>query len=338
MEYAINILDQSPICENETAADALQATIELSKMAESLGYKRFWVAEHHNMNQLVGVSPEVLISHLLAHTHTIQIGSGGVMLQHYSPYKVAENFHLLDNLAPRRVNLGIGKAPGGLNLSTDALQYGKLAVEIDFVEKVTLLKAFLNQELPKNHKLSGVEAIPLPKENLDLFLLGGSVHSAKLAGELESHFVFARFLNPSNEVLAEIGDWHMNENKQKLIIAVAVLAAETKERADELAREIKMFEVLFADGKKLSLQSKEHVEALKHQTKQPFTVTEKKITVIAGTPDMIKSELDALHLNYMVDEFIFHTPLHNRAARLESFKLLGEYYQKRGETDEKKTN
>ena len=118
----LSILDQSPAADGETAAEALQHTIELARRAEEWGYRRFWVAEHHGSNRHMGSSPEVLISHLLAHTSHIRVGSGGVMLQHYSPYKVAENFNVLSSLAPGRVDLGIGRGPGGMPISTRALR------------------------------------------------------------------------------------------------------------------------------------------------------------------------------------------------------------------------
>jgi luciferase family oxidoreductase group 1 len=118
----LSILDQSPLAEGDTQVDALRHTIELARKAEEWGYHRFWVAEHHNSERYVGSSPEVLMSHLLANTSRIPIGSGGVMLQHYSPFKVAENFNVLASLAPGRVDLGIGRGPGGLPRTTRALQ------------------------------------------------------------------------------------------------------------------------------------------------------------------------------------------------------------------------
>lgn len=124
MRYKLGILDQSPVFPGKSANDALQQTVQLAQKAEAWGYSRFWVSEHHHMEEIAGSSPEVLISHLLAKSNRIHIGSGGVMLRHYSPYKVAENFNLLANLAKGRVDLGVGKAPGGLPLSTRALQYG----------------------------------------------------------------------------------------------------------------------------------------------------------------------------------------------------------------------
>ena len=121
-EFKLSILDQSPVNDTETATDAFQHTIELAQKAEAWGYHRFWVSEHHGSDRVMGSSPEVLISHLLAKTTRIRVGSGGVMLQHYSPYKVAENFNVLASLAPGRVDLGIGRGPGGLPRSTRALQ------------------------------------------------------------------------------------------------------------------------------------------------------------------------------------------------------------------------
>ncbi len=124
MSYRISIPDKSPLAAGETAAQALARTLTLAQHAEARGYHRFWVAEHHNTDQLASPSPELVIARLLGHTRRIRLGSGGVMLQHYSPYKVAENFNLLAALAPGRIDLGVGKAPGGLPLSTRALQQG----------------------------------------------------------------------------------------------------------------------------------------------------------------------------------------------------------------------
>lgn len=122
MSYRISLLDKSPVAQNETPADALKHTLSLAQQAERLGYHRFWIAEHHNTSRLASPSPELLIAWILGQTRHIRVGSGGVMLQHYSPYKVAENFNLLASIAPGRVDLGVGKAPGGLPLSTRALQ------------------------------------------------------------------------------------------------------------------------------------------------------------------------------------------------------------------------
>ena len=136
----LSILDQSPVNDTETAAEAFQHTIELATKAEAWGYHRFWVSEHHGSERVMGSSPEVLIAHLLAKTTRIRVGSGGVMLQHYSPYKVAENFNVLASLAPGRVDLGIGRGPGGLPRSTRALQQGLGNRGQPFAEKLLELE------------------------------------------------------------------------------------------------------------------------------------------------------------------------------------------------------
>lgn len=146
MSWRISILDKSPVAEHETAADALARTLALAQQAETLGYHRFWIAEHHNTPQLASPSPELLIAWILGQTKRIRVGSGGVMLQHYSPYKVAENFNVLAAIAPGRVDLGVGKAPGGLPLSTRALQYGLNPQEKgSFADQLTQLDRWISQ-------------------------------------------------------------------------------------------------------------------------------------------------------------------------------------------------
>ncbi len=163
MSYRLSLLDKSPLPPDGSAADALVATVKLARRAEELGFERFWVAEHHNVPELASSAPEVLIAFLLANTSRIRIGAGGVMLQHYSPYKVAEAFNLLASLAPGRVDLGIGKAPGGLPLSTRALQWATDPErKPDFAEQFALLDAFIAGRLDPSHALAGATATPTP--------------------------------------------------------------------------------------------------------------------------------------------------------------------------------
>ncbi|MEI3607733.1 LLM class flavin-dependent oxidoreductase [Pseudogracilibacillus sp. SE30717A] len=323
MGYELGILDQSPIFPGKHATDAFKSTIELAKDAEDWGYKRFWVSEHHHMKNVAGSSPEIMIAHLLAQTENINIGSGGVMLQHYSPYKVTENFYVLSSLAPGRVDLGIGKAPGGFDLSTKALQYGTLNNGSDFNERYTFVKQLIDEEIPKGHPLEGIKVMPEPIIKPDVFLLGGSANSAELAAKLQTHFVFARFLNSDDEALKAASQTYRNMYPEgKLIVAVAVLAADSNKEADDLAKELKLYQVIFEKGRKLLVQSAEQVNALKRQTTESFEVIEKEVAIIKGTSEKIKSELDFLHKTYDIDEFILHTPLQKEDERKKSFKLL----------------
>lgn len=221
MAIRLSILDQSPIYEGESATQAFQHTIELAQRAEQLGYHRFWVSEHHDSANVVGSSPEVLISHLLAKTNTIRLGSGGVMLQHYSPYKVAENFNVLAALGPDRIDLGIGRAPGGLPRSTRALQQGgagsietatdhggtgaapNTGVAPSLEDKLVELRHFLQDRLPEEHPLHGLRATPVVSSPPELFVLGASVDSARMAGRLRLPYVFSLFINGDVTVAEE---------------------------------------------------------------------------------------------------------------------------------------
>lgn len=324
MEYKLGILDQSPIFPTKSAADALQSTIHLAQKAEEWGYDRFWVAEHHQSDDVAGVSPEVLISYLLAKTTSIKIGSGGVMLQHYSPYKVVENFHLLATLIPERVELGLGKAPGGFSLSTKALRYGASGSDIDFNERLITLQKLIDDSLDKNHPLYGVKALPKPKEILPTFLLGASTNSAKLAAELGMNFVFARFLNGSDSLLDEAVKVYRDVHPTgKFIVSVATFAAVSQEEAVEEADNYKVFKIFLKSGRSISVQTLEQVEAFRKQTDEPFEVKEQEVEMIAGNPEFVKEELDWLADAYQIDEFILHTPIRNEEKRLKSFELLG---------------
>jgi len=328
MSYSLGILDQSPIIENATNEQTLQKTVALAQKAEQLGYSRFWVSEHHNTNTLAGSSPEVLVSYLLAKTKSINIGSGGVMLQHYSPYKVAENFHVLASLEPGRVDLGIGKAPGGLPLSTKALQYGTLNNdENDFEERLTFLQQLIEQTVLAEHELYGVQATPIPKVKPALFLLGASPQSATLAGTLGIAFVFARFINSDNDVLAQAATAYRTHHPNgHFAVSIAALAAPTKEEAIALIGDQKITKVHLASGKSLTLQSVELAEKFGQESGESFTVKQYDADILCGTPDDIKMILDDYHVRYRIDEFILHTPVLKEFERERSFELLSPVY------------
>ncbi len=323
MSYKLSILDQSPIPAGTTSFEALQKTVELAQKAELWGYERFWVSEHHNADQLAGSSPEVLISYLLARTNSIRVGSGGVMLQHYSPYKVAENFHVLSTLAPGRVDLGIGKAPGGLPLSTKALQFGTLNNGQDFEERISLMKKIIENSVEEAHPLAGIQATPIPPEEPEIFLLGASINSAKLAANLRISFVFAKFINSDNNVLEEAASVYQELFPNgRFIISLAVIAAPTQEEAKQLAGERKIVKVHLQSGRTVTLQSVEQAEVFGNQAGEPFEITEQAADIIAGTPNYIKERLEELHKTHQVDEFILHTPIEKDEERIRSFHLL----------------
>jgi len=323
MPYKIGILDQSPVFPETSPAEALEETIHLAQQAEKWGYSRFWVSEHHDTKDLAGPSPEVLVSHLLAKTNSIHVGSGGVMLRHYSPYKVAENFNLMSSLAPGRVDLGIGKAPGGLPLSTKALQYGTMNDGKDFDERLTLIKQLIKNDVPKDHLLAEVEATPKPPKEPEIFLLGGSPNSAKQAAELGIGFVFALFINSDQEQLGEAARVYRSIHPNGMFIAaVHVLAAPEQKEAEKLAENHKNIKVHLEDGGSYTVTSIRQAHNFGKQSGVSYDVEEQDANILAGTPEYVKGTLTELHQTHQIDEFILHTALTKRAERYRSFELL----------------
>ncbi|WP_391487399.1 LLM class flavin-dependent oxidoreductase [Leclercia tamurae] len=322
MSWRISILDKSPVAENETAADALARTLSLAQQAETLGYHRFWIAEHHNTPQLASPSPELLIAWILGQTKRIRVGSGGVMLQHYSPYKVAENFNLLAAIAPGRVDLGVGKAPGGLPLSTRALQLGLSQQEKgDFATQLAQLNGWIN---PTSQE-EAVRATPLPQVAAAGFLLGASAESARLAASLDWDFVFAAHLNGDPELLREVvGTWRAHSARE-VIVAVQAIVASTQAQADELAKSVEVWGVELANGQRVTVASEEQAYAFARQAgSEPLRIARRAQSLLAGTAESVLAQLEALHQQWGIDEFIIDTPVAEGTARVQSLRLLAQ--------------
>ena len=236
----LSVLDQSPISDGSTAAQAFSHTVTLAQEVEKLGYTRFWVSEHHNSVSLAGSSPEILISHIAAKTERMRVGSGGVMLPHYSPYKVAENFRVLEALYPNRIDLGVGRAPGGMPIATRALQEGKMVSLDQYPEQIADVAMYLHDQVPENHHYANLKATPVIPTSPDMWLLGSSGESAKIAAQQGASFAFAQFINGYGgpEVMeaykkqfqpSYLGD------KPKSIVAIFVICGETNEEAEKIA-------------------------------------------------------------------------------------------------------
>jgi len=320
MPYQLSLLDQSPVAEGQTPQAALAATLAFAREAERLGYRRLWVSEHHDNERLAGSSPEVLIAWLLAHTRRLRIGSGGVMLQHYSPYKVAENFHLLASLADDRVDLGVGKAPGGLPLSTKALQ-GALAGKKDFVSQLAELTDYLNAAAsPSAGEVA--RALPVPSHQPQRFLLGASPESARLAAQLGWNFVYAGFINADEQTMREAVLTFQEYGKGKALISLAAVAADTQQEAASLLAEQHNYRVILGD-RHVTVGSEAQAQAFVRQAGAvDYRIEKQALNVLHGTAETVHQKLAALHQSLNVDEFILHTPLNNPDRRLRSITLL----------------
>jgi len=323
MSYLLSLLDKSPIEAGRNATDALRATAKLAVRAEELGYHRFWVAEHHNMANLASSAPEALIGYLLAKTSKIRIGSGGVMLQHYSAYKVAETFNLLSSLAPGRVDLGVGKAPGGFPLSTRALQ---AAVDPERKPSFADQLADINIYLSTESTADAAVATPVPSIAPERFLLGASVESAELAAEKGWELVFAGHLNGDPENLRKTFEaYEKGSGGKSPILALAAFAAESEEQARARVGDLRIVKVFLPNGQTVNVGSEEQAAEFARQAGVSGYRTEEKVpSVLHGTAAQIRKELDELHRLYGVKEFILDTPALTAAERFASIELLAK--------------
>ncbi|MFB5265714.1 LLM class flavin-dependent oxidoreductase [Paenibacillus enshidis] len=331
MTITISVLDQSPIYQDETGAEALAHTVALAQKAEELGFKRFWVAEHHDSEQLAGSSPEVLIAYLLARTSRIRIGSGGIMLQHYSPYKVAENFHVLASLAPGRVDLGVGRAPGGLPRSTQALQKN-IANPLSLTDKIVELRRYLAVEPDEDGALAGLKATPIPPLAPELHLLGASSGSSELAASLGLPYVFSLFIGGDEEAAVEaVRQYRTRFNhgagkEPQIILALSVIVADTDQEAQSLIPPQRLVKVHLASGRTVTVSTLEQAEEFGRQSGEPYTIEEKDPLITAGSKETVRDKLLALQKATGVEEFIVTTNVTPFEQRLRSYELLSEAF------------
>ena len=332
--FKLSILDQSPANEAETATEAFQHTTELARKAEEWGYHRFWVAEHHGSNRVMGSSPEVLIAHLLAKTTSIRVGSGGVMLQHYSPYKVAENFNVLASLAPGRVDLGIGRGPGGLPQSTKALQWDAANGTMPLSEKMAELQNFLHNQLAEDHPFHGLQASPLPPQPPDLFMLGTNASSGEFAAELSMPYVFALFLHNDEDVMCQAIETYRSlfdcstGARPQAMLALPVIVADTDEEAAGYASQVKVVRIKLESGRTLTVASQEAGEEFGRQSGEKYAIEVSDASVIHGSPETALDKLLEMQRVYHADEIFAVTAIDSFPKRLRSYELLSNIYKK----------
>jgi luciferase family oxidoreductase group 1 len=327
----LNVLDQSPISEGSTGGDALRNSIDLAQFAESLGYHRYWIAEHHATPMLASPSPEALIGPIAALTSTIRVGSGGVMLPHYSPLKVAETFSMLAGLFPQRIDLGIGRAAGTDPLATFALQRDRRqSAPDDFPEQLLELRGYLEDGLPADHPFARVAKLPGKPETPEIWLLGSSPQSAIWAGELGLPYVFADFINSEG---AHIGELYRERfapsarlAEPKIMVATWALCADTQEEAERLATSSRMaLSLLRTTGKMIPVPT---VETATRFLKEPAgslpIASRRRMTV--GTREVVRAGLDAIVREYGAEELMIVTITYSHEARRRSYELVAEAF------------
>jgi luciferase family oxidoreductase group 1 len=329
----LSVLDQSHVCEGRTAYDALSETTKLARETERLGYSRFWVSEHHASPMLSFSSPEVLIAHLASATSHIRVGSGGVMLPHYSAYKVAENFRLLVALHPGRIDLGLGRAPGGYPLATRALQEDKTVDIRKYPQQVADLVGYFYDSLPPDHPFAGLPVSPVISDTPEMWLLGSSDESAKIAASQGAAYAFAQFFGtPGGEEAMRIYRAQFQpsvlNDRPRSMVATLVVCAETEEKANLLATSSDLFFLRLEKG--INQTSLPSVETALHY---PYTeydymrINQYRQKRIIGTPDKVKRQLLEMRERYGADELMINTPVHNMEARLASYRLVAEAFK-----------
>jgi len=317
MPFRLSILDKCPRQSEETGQQALQNTLDLARLAEQAGYYRYWIAEHHNSPALASPSPEIVLAWLAAHTKTLRLGSGGVMLQHYSPYKVVENFHLLSAIAPGRIDLGVGKAPGGLPASTRALQGETPGQHGSFVQQLTDVNRYLTQVE------QGLQATPLPAIVPSRFLLGASQQSAELASEMGWNFVFAAHLNGDDQQLAKVTDFWQKQTQRPTIVAVQVVIAANQSQANALAASLETWQLVLENGQRVNLASSQQAQTFAQQAASDIASLERKYpTLIVGSGEAVFEKLLQLHHHYQIDEFIIDLPIADPIHRQQALTRL----------------
>ncbi|AOH55099.1 luciferase [Peribacillus muralis] len=320
----LSILDQSPIASGQTAQEALQASLELAQEGDRLGYHRIWFTEHHDLAGLACSVPEVLISYVGAQTKNIRIGSGAVLLPHYKPYRVAETYNMLAALLPGRIDLGIGRAPGGSAEATMALNDNFLQNVYKMPERVKELLDFIRQGSSKDHLFSKFSAAPIPSIQPEVWLLGTSGKSAILAAENGTAYAFGEFMSENDGVESlkqyrELFQIKGDLKAPKTIVTVAVICAETEEYAKEIALSNMLWQIQIGQGEKKKVPSKEEVR--KHEKEKGLLEMDHKRMII-GTPSQVKQRLLDIRDKYQADEIMIMTITHKLEDKLNSYRLV----------------
>ncbi|MEK8132883.1 LLM class flavin-dependent oxidoreductase [Paenibacillus filicis] len=330
----LGILDQSALMPGDTPTDAFRRTIELAKLGERWGYSRFWVSEHHDTPRLAGSSPEVLLGALGAHTSRIRIGSAGVLLPHYSPFKIAENFRVLEALYPGRIDLGIGRAPGGMPIASQALRYGRTKPSDEQLPDVLRdLGGFLADSLEPGHRFEGVRAAPFVETKPDIWLLGSSSFSAERASELGAAFSFAHFINGDGGHEAVKGYFDSYRpgplgSEPRANVCVIAICADTDEEAERLALPVELALLLLEQGQfQRPFPTYEEALAYPYTEWDRMRIQVNRSRMLVGGPVSIREQMLNFAGDYGVEELIVVTFGADPAARLRSYELLAQTFE-----------
>lgn len=323
-------MDQIPIASGDSAKEAIQTSIDLAQHAEELGYERFWVAEHHDLPGLACPAPDVMLGIIGAQTNSIRIGSGAVLLPHYKPYKIAETYNLLATLFPGRVDLGIGRAPGGSAEAAIALSGNFLEQVRKLPESLDELLRFLHHDFPKDHMFSKIKPSPVPEVSPEPWLLGTSEKSAELAAEKGMAYAFGQFMSDQDgpTIVQKYREKFLHKYSpapSKVIVAVTAVCADTTKEAEEIAMSSQLWNIQRAKG-----EGENGIPSVIDAKNHPYTNDEREMILkakhkmIIGNPSEVREQLIALENLYDADELMIVTITHSSEARVKSYKLIAK--------------
>jgi luciferase family oxidoreductase group 1 len=340
-ELRLSVLDQSPVSAGMTPGEALQNSIDLARVADVLGYHRYWIAEHHAMDVLASPAPELLLARIGGETSRIRLGSGGIMLPHYSAFKVAESFRVLHALYPGRIDLGIGRAPGGSPLESLALRRNRAVQADDFPEQLTELLAFLHKDFPAEHRFSKIRLSPDMPGAPDVWLLGSSLWSAETAAQFGLPYNFAHFIDP-NRTREAIETYKASFRPSDYgsyphaMLALGVICAETEAEAERLASSARLLFRRIRQGDLRTVASPE--EAIPELAQIPdavfaqwFPDGQEWPRYVVGDPVSVRRQLNSMAEALGIDEIMVVTIVYDHAARVRSYELLAEAFDLRAE-------
>ena len=325
----LSVLDQSPIVSGRTASDAIRATIELAIAADRMGYRRYWLAEHHGLPGLADPCPEILLARVAAATSTIRVGTGGIMLPYYSPFKVAEVFRMLETLYPGRVDLGVGRAPGGDIQTAQAMTGGAYRGAPEFADQIQEVVGYMTGTLPERHPYRDVVVQPACDHAPEFWMLGSSDYGGALAAALGLHFAFAHFINAQGgdavarayrarfRASAGLGSPHS-------MVAVFVICAESDAEADRLAAPIDLRRLQMEQGINAPIASTEEALAHRYTDLERARIRHHRQRAIIGSQATVRDQLQALQDRYEADELVVVTITGDYESRMRSYELLAD--------------
>lgn len=332
MTIRLGVLDQSPIISGRTAQEAVRETVKLAQLAEQWGYSRYWLAEHHAISALADPCPEILAARIGAATSRIRIGTGGVLMPYYSPLKVAEVFRMLEALYPGRIDLGLGRAPGGDMRTARALSGGGYPLAEQFPEQVRELAGLLGKSLAPDHPHAGIKVQPDGNTTPQLWLLGSSEYSGALAAQLGLRFSFAHFISAhGGESVARAyrEDYvaSLCEPEPVSQVCVFVICASSADKAEQLAKSVDLRRLHMALGIDSAVPTLAEAEAHSYTREERIYIQQQRERLVHGDPDQVRDKLLALKEQFAADELMILCITGDYATRRESYRLVAQAFE-----------